>query len=217
MFGLMDRSFTYFLVIRRSARKPQTLVLAASLMLGLSVASCGILGNSQPKSAANQGSNPSALQQPPSTSGQPNANPAGDQQGGKLTIDQLGDALTSYGKNTVNDNGQVVYSITVPSGKWKINVIISMSPNGNVIWMTNSLTAMPDLHKTSVEAMVNVLKKNRDIGPMFFEITGGSLAMTYPVPNHDLTEASFRTFVDAFVSTVVDNAALWDPAAVATK
>jgi hypothetical protein len=138
-------------------------------------------------------------------------------QGGPLTVAQLGDALTPFGKNTTTNNGQTSYSITVPSGKWKINVIISISPNGKVIWMTNSLSPVPDASKVSSAALLNVLKKNRDIGPMFFEIWNGSLVMTYPVPNHDLTAASVKTIVDDFVATVVDNAALWDPATLSGK
>jgi hypothetical protein len=138
-------------------------------------------------------------------------------QAGSLSVAQLGDALTPFGKNTTTDNGKTNYSITVPRGKWKINVIISISPNGQVIWMTNSLSQVPDAGKVSSAALLNVLKKNRDIGPMFFEIWNGSLVMTYPVPNHDLTAASMKAIVDDFVSTVVDNAALWDPATLAGK
>ena len=138
-------------------------------------------------------------------------------QGGAVSIAQLGDALTPYGKNTMTNNGQTNYSITVPSGKWKINVIFSISPNGRVIWMTNKLSPVPDAGKVSSAALLNVLKKNRDIGPMFFEIMNGSLVMTYPVPNNNLNAASMETIVDDFVSTVVDNAALWDPATLAGK
>ncbi len=134
-----------------------------------------------------------------------------------LSVAQLGDALTPYGKNTMTNNGQTSYSITVPSGKWKINVILSISPNGRVIWMTNNLSEVPDAGKVSSAALLNVLKKNRDIGPMFFDIWDGSLMMTYPVPNHDLNAASMKTIVDNFVSTVVANAALWDPATLAGK
>jgi hypothetical protein len=136
---------------------------------------------------------------------------------GALSVAQLGDALTPYGKNTSTNNGQTSYSITVPNGKWKINVILSISPNGSVIWMTNSLTPVPDAGKVSPAALLNVLKKNRDIGPMFFEIWNGSLVMTYPVPNHDLNAAAMKSIVDDFVATVVNNASLWDPAALAAK
>jgi hypothetical protein len=138
-------------------------------------------------------------------------------QSGALSVAQLGDALTPYGKNTTTNNGQTSYSITVPSGKWKINVILSISPNGQVIWMTNSLTPVPDAGKVSSSALLNVLKKNRDIGPMFFEIWDGSLVMTYPVPNHDLNAASMKGIVDSFVATVVNNASLWDPATLGGK
>ncbi len=83
--------------------------------------------------------------------------------------------------------------------------------------MTNSLSQVPDASKVSSAALLNVLKKNRDIGPMFFEIWDGSLVMTYPVPNHDLNAASMKTIVDDFVSTVVNNASLWDPATLGGK
>jgi hypothetical protein len=137
----------------------------------------------------------SAVSQTKAGAGQ--AKPAGapsGAQGGGLSVAQLGDALTPYGKNTTTNNGQTSYSITVPSGKWKINVIISISPNGSVIWMTNSLTPVPDAGKVSPAAL-----------------------MTYPVPNHDLNAASVKTIVDDFVATVVNNATLWDPATLAAK
>jgi hypothetical protein len=143
-------------------------------------------------------------------------NPVAEQCGG-LSVAQLGDALTPYGKNTMTNNGHTDYSITVPSGKWKINVLLSISPDGSVIWMTNNLSQVPDAGKVSSEALLNLLKKNWDIGPMFFEIRGGHLVMTQPVPNHDLNAASMKTIVDNFVSTVVANAALWDPATLAGK
>jgi hypothetical protein len=138
-------------------------------------------------------------------------------EGGALNVEQLGDALTPYGKNTMTNNGHTSYSITVPSGKWQINVILSISPSGRVIWMTNNLSQVPDAGKVSSTALLNVLKKNRDIGPMFFQIWDGWLNMTYPVPNHDLNASSMKAIVDNFVSTVVDNAALWDPATLAGK
>jgi len=129
-------------------------------------------------------------------------------QGSSLTTEQLGNALSSYNKNTINDNGQVVYSITVPKGKWNLNFIVNLSPNGTVIWMTNGLTAMPD--KVSTDALLNVLKKNTDIGPMFFSIAHGSLRMNYPVANCNLTADSLKEKVEAMASTVVDVEPLWN-------
>jgi hypothetical protein len=129
--------------------------------------------------------------------------------GATLTNEQVGAALDTYGKNTVTNNGHTEYNITVPKGKWKINVTINLSPNGKVIWLTNSLSAMPD--KASADALVNALKKNAEIGPMFFEVRGGSLALTYPVPNYDLTPESFRADVDTLVATVLDTETLWSP------
>jgi hypothetical protein len=159
----------------------------------------------------------SAASQTKPGAGQTKAAASSGAERGALSVAQLGDALTPYGKNTTTNNGQTSYSITVPSGKWKINVILSISPNGQVIWMTNSLTPVPDAGKVSSSALLNVLKKNRDIGPMFFEIWNGSLVMTYPVPNHDLNAATMKSIVDDFVATVVNNATLWDPATLAAK
>jgi hypothetical protein len=179
-------------------RFASTLVAAVVVLIGLGIV-FGPAAVSQTKAAA-------APQQKPAAT-----------QGGMLTVAQLGDALTPFGKNTTSNNGQTTYSVTVPSGKWKINIIINISPDGSVIWMTNSLSPVPDAGKVSSAALLNVLKKNRDIGPMFFEIWNGSLVMTYPVPNHDLNAASVKSIVNDFVSTVVANASLWDPATLAGK
>jgi hypothetical protein len=199
MSGLRNDVIAFLVATARVSRKPKALATLATLCLSLCAISCGTISTSQQTPSAGQAVKPAA------------------EQGSKLTVDQVGDALTSYGKNTSNDNGQVVYSITVPRGKWNINVLINLSPNGNVIWMTNDLTPLPDGGKASAAALADLLKKNRDIGPMFFEVSDGSVAMTYPVPNHDLTEASFKATVEAFISTVVDNAQLWDPATIAAK
>jgi hypothetical protein len=138
-------------------------------------------------------------------------------QGGVLSVEQLGEILTPYGKYTTTENGRTAYSIIVPRDKWNINLIVSISANGEVIWMTNRLSQVPYAGKVSSAALLNVLRKNRDIGPMFFEIWDDSLVMSYPVPNHDLTPSSMKKIVDDFVTTVVNNAALWDPATLEGK
>jgi hypothetical protein len=134
------------------------------------------------------------------------------QQGGRLTIEQLGDALSSYGKNTVNNNGQVYYSVNVSRGQWKGTVIVSLSPNKNFIWMTIDPAAMPDPGQTSAAAILNLLKKNDDIGPMFFSVNGRRLRLSSPVPNYDLTAATVKAYLQAVVDTTVNTMSLWDPA-----
>ena len=134
------------------------------------------------------------------------------QRGGRLTIEQLGDALSSYGKNTVNNNGQVFYVVNVSRGQWKGSVNVSISHNGNFIWMTIDAVAMPDPGQTSAAAILNLLKKNNDIGPMFFSINGRRLRLSSPVPNYDLTAAAVKDYLQAVVDTVVNTMSLWDPA-----
>jgi hypothetical protein len=145
---------------------------------------------------------------------EPSAPPAANQNGGgsSLTVEQLGEALDSYGKNTSTNNGQTDYSVTVTRGKWNINLIISISPNGKMIWMTNNLTAMPD--KASPDGLVNVLKKNTEIGPAFFSIADGSLRLSWPVANYDLNATAIHAQVEAMVSTVLDTEPLWRPDAL---
>lgn len=133
------------------------------------------------------------------------------QQGGRLTVEQLGDALSSFGKNTVSNNGQVYYSVNCGHGQWKSSVVISLSPNGNFIWMTIDPAAMPDPAKTSLPALLNLLKKNTDIGPMFFSINGRRLRLSYPVPNYDLTTGRVKAYVQTIVDTAVATMSLWDP------
>jgi len=142
---------------------------------------------------------------------------AAAQRGGSLTIEQLGDALTSYSKNTVNNNGNIYYSVTATKGRLKMDVILSLSPNGRVIWIDSDITPMPAPGTTSTAAMVNLLKKNSEIGPMFFSVNGHNLRLSYPVPNFNQTSESVKEYLQAFVSTAMDNAALWDPGSIAGK
>src|ERR1035441_343505 len=79
-------------------------------------------------------------------------------QGGAFNTQQLGDALTSYGKNTVTDNGQTEYTVRCEKGQWKSSVTISLSPNGKVIWMDIEPAQMPD--RTTAAALTSILKKN---------------------------------------------------------
>jgi hypothetical protein len=147
--------------------------------------------------------------------------PAGAQQGqssaqfrtasiqqGKLNIQQLGDALTSYGKNTVTNNGQTYYSVNCGKGQWKSSIIISLSPNGNVIWMTIDMTQLPA--RTSPAALESLLKKNLEIGPSFFAINGHSLRLSAPVPNNNLSASTVKAYVEDLVNTAVDTMPLWD-------
>lgn len=149
----------------------------------------------------------------------PGASPARAQTaapaGSALTIEQIGDALDKYGKNTITQNGHTDYSLNVQRGKWNMNVIVSVSPNGRVIWMTNSLVGAPDAGAASPAALLNLLKKNYEIGPMFFSIAHGSVRISNPVPNHDLTPDGVREQVDALVATVVDTEPLWNPSTLA--
>jgi hypothetical protein len=129
-------------------------------------------------------------------------------QEGRLNIQQLGDALTSYGKNTVSSNGQTYYTVNFGHGSWHSNVVISLSPNGNIIWMTVDPAQLPS--KASAAALANLLKKNDDIGPMFFSINGDRLRLSYPVSNHDMDTAKVKAYVEAVVNEVVDTHDLWD-------
>ncbi len=135
------------------------------------------------------------------------ATPANAQQG-KLSVQQLGDALTSYGKNTVTNNGQTYYTVNCGKGQWKSSIIISLSPNGNVIWMTIDMTQLPA--RVSPAAMENLLKKNLEIGPSFFAINGHSLRLSAPVPNSNLSASTVKAYVEDLVNTAVDTMPLWD-------
>jgi hypothetical protein len=129
-------------------------------------------------------------------------------QTGRFNTQQLGDALTSYGKNTVSNNGRTYYTVECGHGQWKSNVTVSLSPNGNVIWMDIEPAQLPD--RTSTAALANILKKNLELGPMFFSIDGRWLRLSYPVPNNDMSEAKVKAYVEAVVNTAVDTMPLWD-------
>jgi hypothetical protein len=136
------------------------------------------------------------------------AAPSANAQQGKLSIQQLGDALTSYGKNTITNNGQTYYTVNCGKGQWKSSVIVSLSPNGNVIWMTIDMTQIPS--RTSTAALASLLKKNLEIGPSFFAINGNSLRLSSPVPNNNLSASTVKAYLEDLVNTAVDTMPLWD-------
>ncbi len=134
--------------------------------------------------------------------------PANAQQGG-FSIQQLGDTLTSYGKNTVTNNGQTYYTVACgQQGQWKSNIIISLSPNGKFIWMTLEPSQMSAGAPAS--ALASILKKNTDIGPMFFSINGNALRLSYPIPNDDMSAGKIKAYMEALVDTAVSTRPLWE-------
>jgi hypothetical protein len=173
--------------LTHSQRQPRLLalvVVVAILCLGTAIALQANPGNPQQK--------------------QPTARP------GRLSAQQIGDALTSYGKNTQNINGQIQYSVTVSHGKAVLQEKINLSPDGTVIWMTINIEALPDLNKVPATALANLLKKNLEIGPMFFDIQSEIVSLTYPVPNYDMTPALVKAYVETLATTCVDTMPLWD-------
>jgi hypothetical protein len=138
-------------------------------------------------------------------------------QSGRMTIQQVGDALTSYGKNTVNDNGHTYYTVMCGNGNWKSQVVISLSPSENVVWMTIDPSTLPDA-KISPQALGNLLLKNEEIGPMFFSLDSSrKIRLSYPVPNTGLTEAKVKAYVKDLVNAAVDTMPLWQPEALVAK
>jgi hypothetical protein len=128
--------------------------------------------------------------------------------GSSMTVEQVGDALEQYGKNTINDNGNVRYTLTAQ----KVEVTVSLSPNGHVIWITTNMSQAPSANQASAGALLEMLKKNNDIGPMFFSIDGNSFRLSYPVPNYGQTASSIKERVDALVGTASDSQSLVDSA-----
>ena len=113
---------------------------------------------------------------------------------GRLTIEQVGQVLdaTFPGKNTITNNGQTYYTINIQKGTWKFHLVISLSPNNNVLWIDAPLVKIADPAAVSPAAMVDLLKKNADLGPIFFQVNGDQmLELTEPIPNRDLTVESF--------------------------
>jgi hypothetical protein len=133
---------------------------------------------------------------------------AAQAQTGRFDIQQIGDALTSYGKNTVSQNGKTYYTVQCGHGGWQSNVVVSLSPNGNVIWMSLDLVPLPS--KISPTAMLDLLKKNSDLGPIFFSIGENWLRISSPVPNNNMSEARLKAYVEQLVNSAVDTHDLWN-------
>jgi hypothetical protein len=129
-------------------------------------------------------------------------------QSGRFNIQQVGDALTSYGKNTVNDNGHTYYTVQCGHDPWRSSVVVSLSPNGNVIWLELKLVQLPA--RISPTAMSNLLKKNADLGPVFFSISGNWLRISSPVANNNMSQSTLKAYLEQLVHFAVDNHELWD-------
>ncbi len=138
-------------------------------------------------------------------------------QSGRLNIQQLGDALSSYGKNTVNDNGHTYYTVNCGNGNWKSRVVVSLSPSENVVWMTIDPASLPD-GRISPQALANLLLKNEEIGPMFFSLDSSrKVRISYPVINNGLTGEKVKGYVKELVDMAVNTMPLWDPATLSGK
>jgi hypothetical protein len=190
--GAMFRS------VRNSMRYPRAfavIAIAVAMSLGATVVS-------------------RATQDPYAT--KPQSAPATRSSGGgsSLTLDQLGAALDSFHKNTIDDNGNKYYSVTAAKGDIKFEVLISLSPNGHVIWITSDVTPMPPAGSASATAMFNLLKKNNDIGPIFFSIDGKSLRISSPIPNYNMNAEAVKSDLMDLVNTAVDSQALWNSGAL---
>ena len=134
---------------------------------------------------------------------------ANAQSSGRYTIQQVGDALNSYGKNTVDNNGTVYYTVACGHDSWKSNVVVSLSPNSSVIWLDLDLVEVPA--NLSPAALANLLKKNYDLGPVFFAISNNWLRISLPLPNNDMSEAKLKANLERLVHVAVDNHDAWDP------
>jgi hypothetical protein len=130
-------------------------------------------------------------------------------QSGRFNIQQVGAALTSYGKNTVHDNGNTYYTVQCGHDPWRSSVLVSLSPNGNVIWLELKLVQLPA--RISPAALSNLLKKNADLGPVFFSISGNWLRISSPVANNNMSQSTLKAYLEQLVHLAVDNHNLWDP------
>ncbi len=133
-------------------------------------------------------------------------------QSGRFDIQQLGDALNSFGKNTVNDNGHTYYSVVCGHDSWKSSVMVSLSSNANVIWLQLDLVELPT--HVSPAAFANLLKKNTELGPLFFSINDNWLRISSPLPNNDMNEAKVKGYLERLVNVAVESHDLWDPKAL---
>ena len=102
-------------------------------------------------------------------------------------------------------------------GTWKSSVIISLSPDGTVIWMTVDTVDVPDPDRTSLAAMMNLFKKNTDIGPMLFSIAGRHLRLSNPVPKYDINTDKVEAYVNTIAKTAIQTSPLWDAGILVRK
>lgn len=128
-----------------------------------------------------------------------------------MTLEQIGQALDKYGKNTITTNGVTYYDLNIKRGDWNFKVFVELSHNGQIVYISAPLADIPDPSKASPVALANLLQKNSQLGTMFFELAGKNhkLDLDLPMPAAGLTPEMLQDAVEQMLATIEKTHELW--------
>ncbi len=150
---------------------------------------------------------------------------------GQGEVTQVNDALTpaalgkmlgdlGYETGTLSP-GQ--FAIEMKQGTYTFHPTVSMSSSGNKIWITVSIRVLTAADSANSELLLKLLKANSAIGPAQFYVDNVAaegkpadwrLSYGYPIDNRGVTSTVLRGALDAFATSLEEQAPVWDPTAV---
>jgi hypothetical protein len=133
--------------------------------------------------------------------------PAIAQSADAYTIENVGKALADLGfdvETLTNDKGVKYYAVKIERNGWTFNVNVSLSNNGEYVWMTAFLGKAPEGTTVPADVFTKMLNINHTYGLTFFSYraeTGGFYLRT-AMANRGLSNKVISTNLDQFLSDI---------------
>ena len=135
----------------------------------------------------------------------------------RLTDDQLKETLDRMGYVYTIDKGDGkvkqpnIYKIKLARDGWNFYLNVSLSMDGNSIWLFAPLKALPSADKVPAERLEKIFAKTNDLQPAFFSLNKNRmLYLNVALVNSDMTAIKLRSEIDLMLSDVKATQEVWD-------
>lgn len=112
-----------------------------------------------------------------------------------------------------NEAGIPYYSVKFDRNDWTFVINVSLSTNGQYIWLNSPLAQLPEgTNVVPQEKLTALLQKNFDTGPAYFAYRPASRRIYYliPITNQNVTAKTLRAELDTFCKDIQDTELLWN-------
>ena len=132
-----------------------------------------------------------------------------------LTDDGLKGMLENLGYTVTVSGDKAPHRYKIDESGTDLNYTVTLelsSDKGTVLWIYAGLYEIPADKPAPSAALLALLAKNDDIGPMFFSYNTGNklLYLNAPTANSDITPAILRQKIRNFVQKMDSTYSLWD-------